>query len=275
VNPLINPLRRMCTRTASLALLLAASGVLGGTATASASGSCGNNDAESAACGVNSPQVFNGILEAPNEQNFYVFHATQHSIVKISLTNNSPSVEPDCLPDDLDVKPSCGYLEAFLDFDVPNAVRDEEVGDGTDSTPTEGNARAGVPAVARAGVFAAAIPTNGTYYLVIGGAGGTGNLATEANGNPNDPYSLTVTVTAGDPVYWPTCTVPKLARNTALAAEEQILEAKGCTVGKVTHSRNSHIKRGLVASISPRGGTALPHSSKVNVNVSLGRHPGS
>jgi hypothetical protein len=68
----------------------------------------------------------------------------------------------------------------------------------------------------------------------------------------------------------PNCVVPKL-RGKTLKAARQAIRSHNCSIGKITHSSSSAIKKGRVVSQKPKPGKRLPSGAKVSLVVSRGR----
>jgi serine/threonine-protein kinase len=104
-----------------------------------------------------------------------------------------------------------------------------------------------------------------------------GDVTTGPPGKPEDAGKITTqTPPAGDKVPSgtkvdvtvnpPACVVPNLAGKTEAEAKAA-LEAAGCKLGDVTPGADDLTQAGKVVDQGPRGGTAVPTGTEVNVTV--------
>ena len=68
----------------------------------------------------------------------------------------------------------------------------------------------------------------------------------------------------------PACVVPKVVGK-RLAAAKKAIQAKHCSVGRITKVRSKKIKPGVVVSESPKPGKRLKNGAKVSLRVSRGK----
>lgn len=154
-------------------------------ASASASGSCGNDFSPATACAVTSPGTYQGSLAADNETDFYVFYAHAGTHLQVSITDTE---DPACSTGDFY---SCGFADALLT---------DSAGDVTDGTSPDSQPQNGA---AVTGTMSDVLSATATYYLQVDGQTG------QADTGPNWPIPYTMTVNASPGVHWPPVRVKK------------------------------------------------------------------
>ena len=160
----------------AVAILLAGCAVsLALVGSAGATGSCGNDFSGNAACGVQSPGSYPGVINAQNESDYYVLYAHANTDLRLTITDTE---DPGC------GGYACGDARVLIYDNQGNEINSSE-----NSQPQNGIT------VPRSLDWV--IGTTGTYYLVV-----TGDLGTNSAENSTSvPYTLAVNASPG--VHWP------------------------------------------------------------------------
>ncbi len=98
-----------------LVSVVIAAGALTAPSAASANGSCARDFTANHACAIKSPAHLNGKLGTDNERDYYVFHATKGTKLRIAITDTE---NPGCL---LSMYSDCGSVKASSS--VPGSTR--------------------------------------------------------------------------------------------------------------------------------------------------------
>lgn len=165
-----------------LVSVVIAAGALTAPSAASANGSCARDFTANHACAIKSPARLNGKLGTDNERDYYVFHATKGTKLRIAITDTE---NPGCL---LSMYSDCGSVKAEL-----LGSRQHEIASTAYSSQQPGGA------VRQS--LSHTLASAGTYYVIVTGSLG---LVTPppGGGNPHVlPLSYTLTVKASPNVH--------------------------------------------------------------------------
>jgi hypothetical protein len=219
-------------------------------APAFANGPCGWTDFNGpTACPITGAGTYSGTITSSSETDFFAFWARKGTAVAVTITNTDNPVT--CLVP----RGDCGYADAVLDNSQASPLAWTPYGstvNGDGITEPDG--------------FSTTLEQTGTYYLKA-----YAGFGMDTNGNPT-PVPYTFQITASPNVEWPPpCTIPSIGNRVSLPHAEQLLVARGCSVGSVSSEHSTRVRRGYVITLKPRSGTSVAYHTPVAIVISSGR----